>query len=204
YHSASQGSARHAYRLHGLRTNRLRQDRGNLAVGSDRAIVLHILSELCAALIALSRVLRQAFSNYCTKTWMDGYFQLAWRNRVLVSDLVDDRGYVLSSKRTFPRRHFIEHNPETEQVGAPVEIQSLHLLRRHIVWRAQHLATMRHASRGLGDAEIHDLGHILARDHDVGRLDIAVNDLHSVRIIKSSGYLLCNLDDLVARNDPLF
>src|SRR6266481_4740428 len=101
---------------------------------------------------------------------MDCYLQVAGRNWVLVDDLVDDGSYILSRKRTLSGRHFIEQDPETEQISPPVELQPFYLLRRHVVGRAQDLAAMRHAACGLGDAEIHDLGHVLTSDHDVGRL----------------------------------
>ena len=60
---------------------------------------------------------------------------------------------------------------------------------------------MRHAARGFGDTKIHDLGHVLARDHDVGRLDVAVNHLPLVRVIQSSSNLFGDFNDLIARND---
>src|SRR5690349_22732318 len=134
---------------------------------------------------------------------MNGYLQFGWRNRVFVNDLADDGGYVLAGDRALSRSHFIEHNPETEEISAPIKLKTLYLFGRHIVRRAQYLATMRHAAGSLGDAEVHDFCDVLARDHDVGRLNVAVNHLHFSRIIKPRRHLLGDLNDLVAGNDPL-
>ena len=129
--------------------------------------------------------------------------QLSGRDRVLIDDLVDDGGDVLPDKRPLSRGHFVKNDAKAEQIGAGVELQSFNLLRRHVVRSAQHLAAVSHAANGLRDAKIHDLRHILARDHDVGWLDIAMNHVALARVVKPSCHLLCDFYNLIAGKNAL-
>ncbi len=95
-----------------------------------------------------------------------------------------------SSHQTLARSHFIQHQPEREQVGPSVERLSQRLLRRHITSRSQHGArrcdrpaiVVRGAFQRaeLSQAEIEDLGVASLGNENVGRLDVPVDDAPGV------------------------
>ena len=72
--------------------------------------------------------------------------------------------------------------------------QSHRLLGRHVVGRAQHRARPRQAAgRGVGDdareTEVEDLEHAVRGQHQVRRLDVAVDDPHLVRVAEPRAQL---------------
>ena len=94
---------------------------------------------------------------------------------------------------TRARCHFIEHQPEGEQVGPRVRRTAERLLRRHVAGRAHGgtrigkrlLAAVRRAQ--LSQAKIEDLDVVSPGDENVGRLDVAVNDPRGVGGIQRVG-----------------
>ena len=62
---------------------------------------------------------------------------------------------------------------------------------------------MRHAAQRLGNSKVHDLRHILGHDHDVRRLDVAMDDITLTCVIQTSGDLFCNFHNLIARKNAL-
>jgi hypothetical protein len=65
------------------------------------------------------------------------------------------------------------------------------LLRGHVVHRPHHHAFLGHPRVAeTGDAEIENLQHTVAVQHDVGRLDIAMNDAGVVRVGKAGTQIL--------------
>ena len=84
-------------------------------------------------------------------------------------------------RRRLPRQHFEQHAAEAVNVGAGIEIPQRHrLLRAHIAGRADRLARLgeRQAARGADRARDAEVGNdrVVAREEDVLRLDVAVND----------------------------
>src|SRR5262249_14721040 len=97
-------------------------------------------------------------------------------------------------------KHLIEHNPITEEIGTAVERSTLHLLGRHAIRRANNTAVLCECSRAyFGNAEIHDFGNALRRDHDICRLHIAMDHAHAVRIIEAGTDLSRVVNDFVCR-----
>jgi hypothetical protein len=101
----------------------------------------------------------------------------------------------LAGERRAPRQQFVEQHPQREDVAAGIGAQGAHLrlLGRHVLKRADHGAVLREQGPlgqlllgRLGHAEVDHLRHRLAvveGDHDVGRLDVAVNDPFLVGVL---------------------
>ena len=72
--------------------------------------------------------------------------------------------------------------PKRVDVRALVGLQALHLLRRHVLRRADDHALGRHAGRAQGprDPEVHDLGVPFFIHHDVLGFEVAVDDAQVV------------------------
>jgi hypothetical protein len=107
-------------------------------------------------------------------------------------------------ERPPPRRRFIEHAPEREDIRAVIDHLALHLLGRHVADRAEHDPGTRRARqfrarrrvvrpagrlRQLRQPEVHDLREAVGRDHDVLGLQIAVHDPRRVRLGQPVGCL---------------
>ena len=100
------------------------------------------------------------------------------------------------------RKHLVENRAETEKIGAMVGVLSLHLLRRHVADRSHHHAGLgsrghgRGIGRGLaipegqlGQAKIENLHPSVARDKNILRLQIAMNDSLLMRRCQATGNL---------------
>ena len=111
---------------------------------------------------------------------------------VLECDLLRSVGVI----RQVAGRHLIEHDAERIQVAARVGIEPLRLLGRNIVHRADGLAAALLADIfQRGDTEIRHLDHVVIRDHDVLRLDVAVNDAVRMRVLER----FCDLRGIAQR-----
>lgn len=100
-------------------------------------------------------------------------------------------------------QQLVQHHAEGEDVGPVVERFPLHLLGGHVRGRADargrraHAGDRRALSEALGElghAEVGDLGPAVARDHDVVRLEVAVDDARVVRARQSVRDLRHQLD----------
>ena len=92
------------------------------------------------------------------------------------------------AQRRVARQQFVQEHAQRVDVAAGIDAQGAHLrlLRAHVFQRADHGAVLREQRPlgqlllgRLGHAEVDHLGDRLAvveRDHDVGRLDVAVDD----------------------------
>jgi hypothetical protein len=138
--------------------------------------------------------------------------------RLGVHDRADQPGLALTLEGPLAGRHLEQHATESEQVGAGVRLPPLELLRRHVLvgaedraLRRQRLAHRRRCGEarrvpddrglGLGQTEVEQLRAFL-RQHDVARLQVAVNDALTVRLVQR----VCDLDrvteQLVVRQRP--
>ena len=122
---------------------------------------------------------------------------LSTRRRVVAQDRRQERRHGLALERAAAREHLVEHRAEREDVGARVDGLAARLLRRHVGGRAEHDSGPRGAisrqrggrpgARGAGhrrqlrEAEVEHLDLARRREHDVGRLDVAVDDPRRVR-----------------------
>ena len=99
-----------------------------------------------------------------------------------------------------PGQHLVHHRAERIQVGAVGDLQRLHLLRRHVRRAAGDAFDARDVRVGdQRDAEVDDAHVVRLREHDVRRLDVAVNDAAAVRVVQRLRALVDDLDDVVDR-----
>ena len=89
------------------------------------------------------------------------------------------------------RGKLVQHDAERKDVRTGIELGAEHLLGRHVGRCAEPRAGLGQQGRGLiagarwpihllGQAEVHDLHMALRRQHDVGRLEIAMDDAPAV------------------------
>ncbi len=91
-----------------------------------------------------------------------------------------------------PREHLVEHASDGEEIAAPVDIAAPGLLRAHVGRRAQETAGHREVLARvecLRDAEVRHLHSVARLDHDVGGLDVPVNDVPLVGEVQPVGDL---------------
>ena len=135
--------------------------------------------------------------------------QLLHGRRLALGDLVGDADHRIALERQRVGEELVQDDADREEVRTRVDFLSHHLLGRHVVGRAQHVAHLRLlvllAAFGVvdaADAEVGDLHRAgLVDQHDVAGLDVAVDDAFLVRVIKRSRELDADLDDLLHRQD---
>lgn len=119
------------------------------------------------------------FGGHLTADHRDGRRRLA---RVLGGQI--ERG--LAGERRYPHEHLVQHTAQRVQIGGLRDLLGLELLRSHVAGRA-------HADAGAGQpglvgvvddaphAEVEDLDRAALGEHDVGGLEVAVDDAGGVR-----------------------
>ncbi len=137
------------------------------------------------------------------------------RRRLAVQDRGDDARLAVAGKRALARAHLVQQRAQREDVGARIHRARFELLGRHVLERAdQHalrrdrrvarcagLAAENAFHRRAGQAEVQQLG-AGARQHDVGRLEIAMDHAVAMRPVERIGDLGAVADDLVRRQRP--
>ncbi len=134
------------------------------------------------------------------------------RRRLLMENRGPNDG-TASRKRRTAGRHFVQHQPEREEVRSRVDLFAAQLLRRHVGQRADNAARVgqersglelrrrrvsrRNARVGFDEAEVENLRSVRGQQ-DVGGLDIAVDDAGGMSRLKGVGEGGADLED-----DPL-
>jgi len=139
------------------------------------------------------------------------------QGRLARHDRRDEARLALPVERLAPREHLVEHGAEREDVGARVGLHAFELLGRHVLERAkdrplhrqpgrrrrQHRRTRARCGRGrLRQTEVEELDAPL-REHDVGRLQIAVDDALAMRLVERVGNLGPVAKRQIERQRPL-
>ena len=102
--------------------------------------------------------------------------------------LIGDSHGRLAAERLPSGEQLVQHDPGGVQIGARVDGLALRLLGREVGGGPDDLRRLGDRRRGVGhgsgDAEVHDLDLALFGDHDVTRLDVAVHDACTVRVVE--------------------
>ena len=152
------------------------------------------LDELDRPLRPPGRVLLEALHHDRLQPLANVRAERAGRLRDLVHDPVEN-GLRLARERRLARQALVENGPERVDVGPSVERVGRDLLRGQVGDRADERPRLRQAVVGgrVGEPEVHhadpDVSALLAGDHDVLGLDVAVNDAAGVAVLERLGGL---------------
>ena len=113
----------------------------------------------------------------------------------------------VAAERAGAGQHLVEDGAQAEHVRARVERTPLRLFGRHVCGGARHdaLARVRHVRlrrHDLRQAEVEHLGAAVARDEDVGRLEIAMEDALLMRDMEGVGNLHGHARGVLRRQRP--
>ncbi len=137
------------------------------------------------------RVLGQGLANDLPDPGRETGAKLLHRPRLLVDDGVEQSPLALAVEGQGAGGRLVEDDAERPDVRAGVDLVALGLLGGHVGDRAHGGSRDRHPglSGELGQAEIQDLGRPVRSDHDVARLDVAVDDAVLVGLGQALGHL---------------
>ena len=101
-----------------------------------------------------------------------------------------NRDRILPGKRQISGHHLIDRNAERIDVASLIAESPLRLLRRDIVNRSHRRGGHRLGGNGTRNSKVRHLDLAIPRNHDVLRLDVAVNDVLFMRRL----HALCDLN----------
>ena len=107
---------------------------------------------------------------------------------------------IVGLERRSAGEHFVQNQAQRINVSAVIDRFSADLLRGHVLRRSNHRAGhARQRFHRARDAEVHDLYVAVRVDHDIFRLQIAVNDSLRVRFFESRANLQRQIYGLALR-----
>jgi hypothetical protein len=150
------------------------------------------------------RILREASVHDGLHVTRDVGSHAANRRRLVAQDRRDGAQLCRADERPAAGQHLVEHGAERKDVGSRVDGAPFGLFGGHI-GRGSHdqpgpRPQRRHrlfsgrALDELREAEVEDLRAAVARDHDVGRLDVAMDDAVGMRRGERGGHLRAVLE----------
>ena len=143
------------------------------------------VGKLLRGLVAFVRVLGEGTRHHAIVPGRNRREQRRGRGRIVVHDLFRHRPRPAALERLLSGEELVKDDAGGKNVGAPVDLLSLDLLRRHVGGRAHHGARLGGAGLAFGvadagHAEVGKLCMALDVDHHVGRLDVPVDDARIV------------------------
>jgi hypothetical protein len=110
-----------------------------------------------------------------------------------MDDLLHQRLDVLAAERPPAGEQLVEHHAERVHVAVEADFLALDMLRRHVIGRAHrrglhHLALLQERGAEVGDLHLGAFGN-----HDVRRLDVAVDDALARRVLQRAAALEADL-----------
>jgi hypothetical protein len=157
------------------------------AVAAERVPVhelLEIHHHFRGVRIAFVDALAQHARDDLLERSFDHRIERAHQRRILVLDVVHHLGVAAAVERPPPREQLVRHHAEREYVAAHADHFAARLLGRHVRRRSHHLAVVCHQRElvdRFGETEVGDLDSALAREDDVGGLDVAMDEVFGVR-----------------------
>ncbi len=143
------------------------------------------LPELARGREALGRVLLQAAEHDLAERPRDVPLEILRRHGPLRQDRLGDGREGVAREGELTGEHPVEHDAEGEEIRALVHLPLAELLGGHEVGAAEDLVGLGHLrADDVRDAEVHDLGAPVGGDHDVRRLQVAVDDALRVRVLE--------------------
>ncbi len=126
---------------------------------------------------------------------------LGRRDGRVVNLLHRHRHHVRAVEGQLAGGRLVHDDAQRVEVAGRAELFALRLLGADVVRRAEHRGIVRHAGVArLRDAKVHDLHVAVGLDHDVGGLDVAVDDVVAVRDAQRRAHLRGYLGDLARVN----
>ena len=118
--------------------------------------------------------------------------------------LVRDRDRRRAGERHLARQHLVQHHAQRVDVAARVDRRRLCLLGREVLGRSKHHRRLRHRVAGhrARDAEVRDFHRSCRRNHDVRRLDVAVDDPVRMREREAGADVGADLSDALGEERP--
>ena len=160
-----------------------------------------ILGELGAILVAAVEILFQRPPHDRIKALRQVRIERGHRRRIGIDDAIDQRRLICGPKWQSTGKQLEHDHTERIEVGFLVERVALDLFRRHVGRRTDAHDEGRVAVHVLvhvqGQAEIGDLRLVIGGDHDVGRLDVAMDDALPISRIECHAALEDDADDAV-------
>ena len=103
-----------------------------------------------------------------------------------MNDLHQRGRHVFAVKGVVVGKQLVQHNPSRKDIGPRIYRTAIDLLGRHVAHAAHDLSGSGFfGSANVGDTEIHDLDRAIFRNHDVGRLDIAMHNAAVVSVTQT-------------------
>ena len=159
-------------------------------------VVKRLLHLVCCG-VALARVFGHRLQDdgleLCVYRGVDG----AWRDGLLAYLLHGNAHGVRAVKGELAGAGLVHDDAQAVKVARPGKGLALRLLGAYVVCRAQDVGVLRHIRVArLRDAKVHDLNVAVGLDHDVGRFDVAVDDVVAVCHAQGAAHLRAYLGDL--------
>ena len=137
-------------------------------------------AHLRRGLVAVLRVLGQRLEDDGVEVGGDALVPFRRWNRVFADMLVGDRDGRVSGERWLAGEDFVENAAQRIDVGSGVDGIAAGLFGRQVLGGPDHRRGLGDAVAAVGDragdAEVHHLDRVGGADHDVRRLDVAVDD----------------------------